>query len=195
MKSMSTQPEIHTQVTPEELAHTFDEAPADVDLKIYAIEDWVTLALFWAMTACVFLQFFTRYVLNDSYAWTEEIAVNCLIGVVFLGSVACVRMSRHIQVDVLYHYLPAHVTRIMATVVDLIRIGFFAYGSWLMWRYMEIVADEEMVTVQLPRNIVFYTVLAAFVLMFLRSIQVFVANMRRGYSVLERPEEFQHAEV
>lgn len=188
---MSTHTEIHTQVTPEEIAHTFDEAPADVDLKVYAFEDWITLGLFWLMTGCVFLQFFTRYVLNDSYAWTEEIAVNCLIGVVFLGSVMCVRMSRHIQVDVLYHYLPARMTRVMATIVDIIRIGFFAYGSWLMWRYMEVVAGEEMVTVALPRDIVFYSVLVAFVLMLLRSIQVFVANMRRGYSVLERPEAFQ----
>ena len=186
--------EIHTQVTPEELAHSFDEAPPDTDLSVYAFEDWLTLALFWMMTGCVFLQFFTRYVLNDSYAWTEEIAVNCLIGVVFLGSVMCVRMSRHIQVDVLYHYLPPSVTRIMAIAVDIIRIVFFAYGSWLMWRYLEIVADEEMVTVALPRNIVFYTVFGAFVLMFLRSIQVFVANQRRGYSVLERPEEFQTSE-
>jgi len=50
------------------------------------------------------------------------------------------------------------------------------------------------VTVQLPRNIVFYSVLAAFVLMLLRSIQVFIANVRRGYSVLERPEAFQSVE-
>jgi TRAP-type C4-dicarboxylate transport system permease small subunit len=184
---------IHTQVTPEELAHTFDEAPQETDLSVYSFEDWLTLALFWVMTACVFLQFFTRYVLNDSYAWTEEIAVNCLIGVVFMGSVMCVRMSRHIQVDVLYHYLPPHLTRAMSLTVDVLRIGFFGYMSWLMWRYLEIVADEEMVTVALPRGIVFYTVFVAFVLMFLRSIQVFVANLRRGYSVLERPEEFQSA--
>jgi hypothetical protein len=32
------------------------------------------------------------------------------------------------------------------------------------------------------------------VLMFFRSIQVFIANQRRGYSVLERPEEFQKIE-
>ena len=191
---MSAIQEIHTPVTAEELAHTFDEASAEVDLKVYSVEDWFTMALFWLMAGCVFLQFFTRYILNNSYAWTEEIAVNCLIGVVFMGSVMCVRMSRHIQVDVLYHYLPARLTRLMATAVDLIRIGFFAYGSWLMWRYMEIVADEEMVTVQLPRNIVFYTVLVAFVLMLGRSIQVFIANMRRGYSVLERPEAFQSVE-
>ncbi|MGV1754376.1 TRAP transporter small permease [Agrobacterium sp. CG674] len=186
--------EIHTQVTPEELAHTFDEPPPNADLSVYAFEDWLTLALFWIMTGCVFLQFFTRYVLNDSYAWTEEIAVNCLIAVVFMGSVMCVRMSRHIQVDVLYHYLPPHLTRVMSLAVDVLRIGFFAYTSWLMWRYLEIVEGEEMVTVALPRSIVFYTVFAAFVLMFLRSIQVFIANIRRGYSVLERPEEFQSVE-
>ena len=46
----------------------------------------------------------------------------------------------------------------------------------------------------LPRNIVFYSVFAAFVLMLLRAVVVFVANMRRGYSVLERPEEFQKIE-
>ena len=39
-----------------------------------------------------------------------------------------------------------------------------------------IVEGEEMVTVNLPRNIVFYSVLVAFVLMLLRSIQVFVAR-------------------
>jgi TRAP-type C4-dicarboxylate transport system permease small subunit len=186
--------ETHTQITPEELAHSFEDTAPTAHVSDYAIEDWVTLIIFWLMTGCVFLQFFTRYVLNDSYAWTEEIAINCLIGVVFLGSVMCVRISRHIQVDVLYHYLPHGVARTLAIFVDIVRISFFAYACWLMWRYVEIVAHERMVTVDLPRNIVFYSVMAAFVLMLIRSIQVFVGNMRRGYSVLERPEMFQNAE-
>jgi len=181
----------HTEITPEEIAEAFDEAPPPVDLSRYAIEDWITLVVFWGMAFCVFLQFFTRYVLNNSLAWTEEIAINGLVVVVFLGSAMCVRMSRHIHVDVLYHYLPRGVARALATFVDLVRIAFFAYASVLMWRYVNIVADERMVTIDLPRNLVFYTVFAAFVLMTLRSIQVFVANMRRGYSVLERPEAFE----
>lgn len=186
--------EIHTPITAEELAHSFDEAAPDIDISHYAVEDWITLAIFWVMAGCVFLQFFTRYVLNNSYAWTEEIAINCLIGVVFLGAVMCVRVSRHIQVDVLYHYVPAKVARALAIFVDLVRIGFFIYACWLMWRYVSIVADERMVTIDLPRNIVFYSVMAGFVLMLFRSIQVFIANQRRGYSVLERPEEFQKIE-
>ncbi|PSH67478.1 TRAP transporter small permease [Phyllobacterium sophorae] len=186
--------EVHTQITAEEIAHSFEEAAPVANVADYAIEDWLTLIVFWLMTGCVFLQFFTRYVLNDSYAWTEEIAINCLIGVVFLGSVMCVRVSRHIQVDVFYHYIPASVARVLSIFVDLVRIAFFVYAVWLMWRYVDIVADERMVTVDLPRNIVFYGVLLAFVLMLFRAIQVFISNIRRGYSVLERPEEFQKIE-
>jgi TRAP-type C4-dicarboxylate transport system permease small subunit len=57
---------------------------------------------------------------------------------------------------------------------------------------LAIVADERMVTIDLPRNIVFYTVLAAFALMLLRAIQVFIVDLRRGYSALERPGAFDN---
>ena len=153
------------------------------------------MAVFWGMALCVFLQFFTRYVLNNSFAWTEEIAINCLVVVVFLGSVMCTRRTRHIHVDLLYRYLPSRAARVLALAVSLITIGFFAYMSWLLWRYAGIVHRERMVTINLPRNIVFYTVFASFVLMMLRQIQVFFADMRRGYSVLERPEAFETAGI
>ena len=64
------------------------------------------------------------------------------------------------------------------TAVDIISIGFFAYMAWLMWRYIGIVGNERMVTVDLPRGIVFYTVFVAFVLMLLRGVQNFIKDMR-----------------
>ena len=187
--------EVHTQITAEEIAQVFDEEPAPADLSVYAVEDWLTMAVFWGMALCVFLQFFTRYVLNNSFAWTEEIAINCLVVVVFLGSVMCTRRTRHIHVDLLYRSLPSRAARVLALAVSLITIGFFAYMAWLLWRYAGIVHRERMVTINLPRNIVFYTVFASFFLMMLRQIQVFFADLRRGYSVLERPEAFETAGI
>src|SRR5437868_6679053 len=134
--------EVHKQITADEIAHTFEEeVPKAADLGQYAAEDWLTLAIFWIMALCVFLQFFTRYVLNDSYAWTEEIATYCLIGVVFLGSAMCVRLSRHIQVDLVFRYLPRLPGRVLSTAIDLIRVAFFGYTIKLVWQFIQIIGD------------------------------------------------------
>ena len=180
--------ETHRQITADEIAHTFEEeATPKVDLGIYAFEDWVALVIFWVMALAVFLQFFTRYVLNDSYAWTEEIATYCLIGVVFIGASMCVRLSRHIQVDLIYRYLPHLVARALSTAIDLIRIVFFGYAIKLVWVYIQIIGDESMTTINFPKNYVYYAVLLGFVLMFVRSVQVALQHWRQGYSILERP--------
>ncbi|MCP3387247.1 TRAP transporter small permease [Bradyrhizobium sp. CCGB12] len=187
--------EIHRQITADEIAHTFEEEAAPkVDLGVYAFEDWLALVIFWVMALAVFLQFFTRYVLNDSYAWTEEIATYCLIGVVFIGSSMCVRLSRHIQVDLIYRYLPRIVARTLSTAIDLIRVAFFGYAIKLVWVYIQIIGDESMTTINLPKDYVYYAVLLGFVLMFARSVQVAVQNWRQGYSVLERPGAYDGSE-
>ena len=183
-------PEVHTPVTAEELAHTFEEAAPEIRLSDYAVEDWLAFALFWVMTLAVFLQFFTRYVMNDSFAWTEEIATYCNVAIVFVGSAMCVRLNRHIQVDFLYRYLPHRAARALATAIDLIRIAFFAYASVLVWQFMGVIEGEEMTTIRLPKNLIYGCVFFGFVMMFVRSVQVAWTNWRQGYSVLERPEAY-----
>jgi TRAP-type C4-dicarboxylate transport system permease small subunit len=187
--------EIHTPITGEELAHTFEDQAPEVDLKAYAIEDWATFAIFWLMTLAVFLQFFTRYVLNNSFAWTEEIATYCLVAIVFVGAAMCVRLGRHIHVDFLFRYLPPRTARILATAIDVIRTLFFAYAAWLVWYYMELIEGETMTTIDLPKNLVYGAVCIGFILMFVRSVQVSIENWRRGYSILERPEAFDAAPI
>jgi len=64
-------------------------------------EDWLAFVLFWSLAFIVFLQFFTRYVLNDSLAWTEEIARYGLMWVVFIGGIMVTRRNTHIAVELL----------------------------------------------------------------------------------------------
>ena len=189
-------PHAPVEVAPEELARSFAEADHhEVDLSGYLVEDWICFGFFWIMTALVFLQFFTRYVLNDSFAWTEELAVYSLIPVVFIGSAMCVRRSRHIQVNILYRYLPKAPARVLSTAVDLVRIAFFAYVAWLVIRFALAVNNEPMTTIEWNKSHVYWLAFAGFLLMLLRSIQVTWENWRRGYSILERPEAFDGVEA
>jgi TRAP-type C4-dicarboxylate transport system permease small subunit len=178
------------KITTEEIAHTFDDVAVPDDVSGYAIEDWVTLGIFWLMCACVFLQFFTRYVLNNSFAWTEEIAIYCLVAVVFLGSSMCVRLARHIHVDFLYRYLPKRMGRIAATFVDVIRVILFSYLALLVWRYSSIIHDERMTTIDFPKSPFFMMIMVAFILMALRAFIGMIGNIKRGYSILENPGAF-----
>jgi len=176
---------------PDELAASFAEADQHVvDLSVYSVEDWICLGFFWAMAGLVFLQFFSRYVLNDSFAWTEELAVYCLMPVVFIGSSMCVRRVRHIQVNLVYRWLPVPVGRALSTAVDIAALAFYAYAGWLVARYALAVNNEPMTTIDWNKSHVYWLAFAGFALMTLRAAQVAVENWRRGFSALQNPGAF-----
>jgi len=165
--------------------HVEDEA---VDLSATITEGWVALAIFWLLGLTVFYQFVTRYVMNDSAAWTEEVARYLLIGVVFVGVAIGVAKNMAIQVDFFYRYLPPAVGRWMSRLVDAMRIAFFAAAVVMTVQMMLKIGNQTRMTiVDAPMNIVYGVVLLGFVALTFRSIQVALRHWRRGWSVLERP--------
>ncbi len=181
----------HATSSADEIVASFAEADHQpVSLASYAFEDWLSLVFFWLMTALVCIQFITRYILNDSVSWTEELAVYCLIVVVFVGSAACVRRSRHIQVNFLYRYLPPRVGKLCSALVDLLQIAFFVYVSWLFSSYALAVNNEPMTTIQWNKSHVYWLAFGGMLLMALRSIQTTYLHWRQGYSALTRPEAY-----
>lgn len=164
--------------------HAVDEA---VDLSGTPIEAWAALVFFWALGLTVFYQFFTRYVLNDSASWTEEIARYLLIATVFTGATIGVAKNNHIHVDFFYRFMPPAVSRVMGLVVDVVRIAFFAAATFLTGQMMQKLGSYKMTIVDLPMNIVYGVVMAGFAAMCLRAIWVMRIHLQRGYTVLERP--------
>ena len=166
----------------------FDVHDAPIDIGIYRLEEWIAFVFFWALSGVIFLQFFTRYALNDSASWTEEIARYLLICITFIGAAIGVRKNNHIQVDFLYRILPKPLMRVMSTLVDVARIAFLAYATWLTFQLLQRIGGQQMSVVNLPIGLVYSVVLVGFALMTWRSIDVAIANWRRKASVLEKPE-------
>jgi len=190
----------HMQTTPQAATGTaadeqlvdasghFHLRDAPIDLSVYSFAAWIEFAFFWLLAADIFYQFFTRYALNSSASWTEEIARYLLICVVFIALAWAVRDNRHIHVDIFQRLLPAAVCRVLATLVDPVRIAFFLYAAVLTVQMMQKMGNYRMTIIDLPMNSVYGVCAVGFAFAAIRSVQVAIVNWRRGWSELERPE-------
>ncbi len=165
--------------------HVEDDA---VDLSHTTPEAWIALVFFWALGATVFYQFFTRYVMNDSAAWTEEIARYLLIATVFTGAAIGVAKNNHIQVDFFFRYFPKEFGHMLALLVDVLRTAFFAAAVVYTGMMMDRMSNLKMTVVDFPVNIVYGVCMFGFATMCIRSILVMRLHIKRGYTVLQRPE-------
>jgi len=96
--------------------------------RLLAQIDWlldkVTLTLLILLNLVVGLQIFSRYVLNHSLFWSEELARYMFIWLVFLSGAMVLRQDRHIQVTVFVDLLPAAVRGAVLILGDLLMLGF-----------------------------------------------------------------------
>jgi len=90
------------------------------------ILDRVTLVLLAVLLLVVGGQVFSRYVLNHSLFWSEELARYLFIYLVFLGAAIVLRRNGHIQVSFFVERLPPGVRRAIAVLVDLLLLWFTA---------------------------------------------------------------------
>lgn len=119
--------------------------------------DIPVLTIFFVLFLIVATQFITRYILNDSLAWTEEIARYILIVLCFVGSISCVRKSKHIFLEFFYRYLNPKLVKALVLFVEILVGGFFAFFSWLC---IELGREttQNMVSIKLPKSIIYFII-------------------------------------
>ncbi len=100
-----------------------------------------------------------------------------------------VRKNTHIHVEFLYRWLPGAAGRVLSTFVDLVRLAFFAYATYLTALLIPKMQNLNMTVVDLPMSYIYGLVGFGFAMMTFRALQVTVRHWRQGWSVLERPGE------
>ena len=128
-----------------------------VELGDLRPEDGLVLIVFWGLAVVVFLQFFTRYVLNSSLGWTEEIARYLLIVVTFLGAAMAVRKRSHIAVEFLYHYVGPAGRHRLALAVDALTCAFYGVAASLTGA-LALRTKQLMSSVDLSKSLIYWAV-------------------------------------
>lgn len=145
-------------------------------------EDWLAFLLFWSLAFIVFLQFFTRYILNDSLAWTEEIARYGLMWIVFIGGGVVTRRNSHIAVELLSNVMkPGPVRSALLAFVDVVKFAFLGLLAYFSVTIIERMHYQRMTVFDLPMSYVYAGVAFGCFLMFGRQAQNLWRNWRQGW--------------
>jgi TRAP-type transport system small permease protein len=163
----------------------FDMSDEEIDLGDIRWIDSFAFITFWALAGVVFLQFFTRYVLNDSYAWTEEIARYLLIWVAFLGLFTVVRKETNIAVEIFYRWMPLRMRQVLSTFVDIVSIAFYATATWYCIELAQR-TRQSMTSIDWPKSLIYWGVAVGLAVCTIYAVIVAVRHWRTGSSPLIR---------
>lgn len=139
------------------------------DLSAVKWIDAPGILVFWVLAVVVFLQFFTRYVLNDSFAWTEEVARYLLILVCFLGSVTATRRGAHITLEFLMRLVPPALAKGLTLLSQTITLGFFGAMTWIGVELTQ-KTRQKMISLPIPKAWIYTICVIALGLMTLYSV-------------------------
>ena len=166
----------------------------EIDKSLEDISDvrWVdapAFIVFWTLMVIVFMQFFSRYVLNSSLAWTEEIARYLLILLGFVGSITCFRKRSHIFLEFFYRFVSANVVKILVITVSAINTAFFTFAGVVTIELALRTHHQAMTSIDLPKGIIYWTVAASCFAMALVTFWEFITLFKkRGEDVAQEIE-------
>jgi TRAP-type C4-dicarboxylate transport system permease small subunit len=92
--------------------------------------DAILVLMMIAMGSSIFIQVFSRYIINRPTGWSEELARYLFVWITFLGGAVVIRKRRHVDVSFLTDRLPRRVAGILYLVADLAVLFFLGALAW-----------------------------------------------------------------
>lgn len=143
---------------------------SELEARSHGKWDIPVLFVFGVLFCTVFLQFFTRYVLNDSLSWTEEAARYLLIVLTFVGAIKCQLLDSHIRLEFIDQLLPGSV-KVLKIFSLVLTTGFFAFLAYATTILGKTTSFQKMVSLPFPKYYLYILVFAALVVLVL--VQLF----------------------
>lgn len=150
------------------------------DWKDISVEGWICLPIFWILAGVVFWQFFTRYFLNDSAVWTEELARQLLILLTFFGTAYALTTRSHIAISYFIQKITGRPRKIADELSTLLQFSFYVYGAILCLDIAEATRFQRLMSFDISKSVVYQAVALSLAIMALRSV-IDVYHIFKGY--------------
>ena len=153
----------------EQESETIEQSPIDW-------RDLPALGIFFILFFVVLLQFVSRYVFNDSIAWTEEASRYLLILLAFFGAIKCQILGSHIQLEFIDTLFPKF-SAVLNYIGHVLTMMFFGVLLWAVYVLAERTSFQKMVSLPYPKYYLYALIIIAVMgLLIVQAIQLHNKN-------------------
>ena len=138
-------------------------------------------AIFAAMVLIGFFQVFSRFVLNATPSWSEEIQIFGHIWLVFLAIPVAYRRGAHITVEAIRNYLARWMNKALDLTIEMLWIGFAVATAWYSYRVSLVTGNSVSPGLEIPMSYPYYG-------MILGSVYLLLVVIRRLTGELPPPD-------
>ena len=92
--------------------------------------DYLGTIIFSIITVVSFAQIINRYFFGNSFVFAEELAVQLMIWIAFLGAAKCVRENAHTRMTVILNMAPPTIRSAMRLLADALCVAFLSISAW-----------------------------------------------------------------
>lgn len=143
--------------------------------------EWIVAAIFAGMVMIGSWQVFSRFVLNSTPSWSEEIQIFGHIWLVFLAIPIAYRRGAHITVEAIRRVLAPWMNRVLDLLNELLWIGFAAATAYYSYRVSLVTGNSVSPGLEIPMSYPYYG-------MILGSVYLLLVVIRRLTGELPPPD-------
>jgi TRAP-type C4-dicarboxylate transport system permease small subunit len=151
-----------------------------VSLLINQGVEYLLFGFGFTMAVIVAVQVFSRYMLNRSLFWSEELARFLLVWLTFLGASVAYYRKANPGIDVLYARMAPALRRATALLIHLVSIGLFSVMVFYGFEFAYFVRLQISPALNLPKWIVMSIIPASGSILLVHAVGFFLEELKRG---------------
>lgn len=131
---------------------------------------YVLMAMLAVMTAIIFWQVFSRFVVGSSLAWSEELSRFLMIFMIFIGASLALRGNELISVELLLEKLAGTPRKVLVIIIQLVSIVFFIILIKYGYAMAESFSNQKAPSLGVSMKVIYLSLPLGGVLMLINSI-------------------------
>ena len=149
---------------------------------IDSLEDWFLVVSLGVMLLVNFANVISRYLINMSFAATEELTTNLFVWSCYIGAAAAAKRGAHLGFGLLVESMPRKAQRLVTGAVTLLTLSMFAIMFYLSLGMIElqIILKQETPALGMPEWLVSLAVPVGALFCFLRFAQAGWKTWQKG---------------